>query len=493
MRLCSTLVVLALGVLAGCPRTPTTEENKPVPPDPIALDAPPQLGPPKPYRAPQPQVYKTPQGMTVWLIERRELPLVGLSLALPSGSSEDPPGKAGLAHITAAMLDEGAGDRGALEISTALNDLGADMATSVDRDGSNITLQVLKKHLPKAFDIFADVIARPRFEADEWKRVSTLWKNQLRRRADSPQAVAMVVSAAVLYGPDTPYGHPSGGQVDTAERIALAEAKRFYEQNWRPDEAILIAAGDITKSELDALIAEKLGSWTAPADEPGAEAPVSVPLTTRPRLVLVDRADAPQAVISAVGVGVAASSPSAPLLDLVNTALGGSFTSRLNQNLREDKSWTYGASSAFVETRGIGPFVAQSAVFVQVTGAAVREVLGEIDKMAKSGLTPEEHVKVRARDLTQLIETYETIGGLVGRLSSLALLGLAYDYDAKASHARQAASREELAGLARGALEPSKLTVVVVGPRDALLPQLRSLGLGEPEMWMPEGRPVAAR
>ena len=494
MRRALLLLAVALCCAAlcwGCPKSEPTGKT-PVNPDndPRALDERPKLGKPKPYRAIDPTVYQTPEGMKVWLVERPEVPMVSLALTLPRGSAEDPAGKAGLAHITASMLDEGAGDRDAIAISTAINDLGAQMDASVDRDGSRITLTVLKKYLPQAFEIFADVVARPRFDPAEWKRVSDLWKNQLKRRADNPQAVAMVVSTAALYGPDTPYGHAPGGHVDTAETMSLGDVKNFYKRTWRPDEALLVVGGAVTRAELDALIQQKLGTWKKPKEPVPVVPSPPAPLSTRPRLVLVDRPDAPQAVIAAVGPGIAAADPSASILDLVNTALGGSFTSRLNQNLREDRGWSYGARSSFVETRGVGPFVAQSAVFVNVTAPAVREVLTEIEKMATSGLTEDEFVKVRARDLTSLIETHETVDSLVGRLSSLALLGLPYDYDAKASTARQQASRAAVAKLAATHLDPSKLSVIVVGPKKEVLPPLKSLGLGEPEMWNPEGRPL---
>jgi predicted Zn-dependent peptidase len=206
--------------------------------------------------------------------------------------------------------------------------------------------------------------------------------------------------------------------------------------------------------------------------------------------VVVDRPDAPQAVITVVGPGIAAADPTAPLLDLLNTALGGSFTSRLNQNLREDHGWSYGAGSAFIDTRGVGPFLASSAVFTDVTGQAIREMHGEIRKLADSGLTESEYVKVRARDLTELIETHETVESLVDRLTTLGVLGLPAGFDASASRARQVATREQLAALASTHFDLDKTSTIVVGPKAPLLTQLLALSLGEPEIWSPDGRPA---
>ena len=283
--------------------------------------------------------------MTVWLLERHTLPLVSVSLSIPYGSASDPKGKAGLASITADMLDEGAGARNAVELSTAVNDLGAILSTGAGLDGSSVSLSVLKKNFRPAFEIFSDVIARPRFDAKEWKRVSSLWKNDLQKRAQEPGAVARVAMAAALYGADSPYGHPSDGLVSTAAKMDLPAVKAFYAAHYRPDKATLVVVGDVTQAELSPLI-------EVVARRRGRRRP-SLPSRCRrcacdpspPRLVLVDRADAPQSVIAVVREGVAASDPKAPLLDLVNTALGGSFTSRLNQDLREEHGWSYGAGS----------------------------------------------------------------------------------------------------------------------------------------------------
>ena len=497
MKRCIAILSAALsfGALLAC--SGTNQPNGKVPnvttpataQDPLAER--PQLAPAVPYNAPEPEVYVTREGMTVWLLQRPSLPLVSMSLSLRTGSADDPTGKEGLCHATTSMLDEGAGDRDALALASEIGLLGASLWTGAWLDGSSVSLSVLKKQLDKAFPIFADVVARPRFDAEEWKRVHELWQNQLARRSDSPNAVAAVVTRAVLYGPGTAYGHPSGGQPDSAKRITLEDVKAFYRERWRPDQALLVVAGDITRSELDALMAGSLDNWknpSSPAPDPIAP---PAPLATRPRLVLVDRPDAPQAVIGVVRAGVAANDPNGPLLDLINTALGGSFTSRLNQNLREDHGWSYGARSSFVETRGVGSFIARAAVFTNVTAPALKEMLKEIETMRSGGLTDDELTKVRAQDLTSLIQGNETLAHLASRLSELGVLGLAPSFDAKASARRQTATREQLAALAKQYLDLDGATVIVVGPKDQLIPQLKTLELGDPELWSADGQPLS--
>ncbi|KYF91656.1 hypothetical protein BE18_34945 [Sorangium cellulosum] len=194
-------------------------------------------------------------------------------------------------------------------------------------------------------------------------------------------------------------------------------------------------------------------------------------------------------MIAVVREGVTASDPRRPLLQLVNTALGGSFTSRLNQNLREDHGWSYGAASAFSETKRPGAFVARASVVAEATGPALKEMLAELAKMADSGLTRDELAKVQAQDRADLVSAYETVNRTALRLGTLARLSLPETFDGAASQARQQATLAGLAELAR-AVDPKGATLVIVGPRQEILPQLQAIGLGEPEAWDVEGQPI---
>ncbi|AUX30467.1 MULTISPECIES: pitrilysin family protein [Sorangium] len=457
----------------------------------------PELPKPEPFTPPAPVVLDGPNGIKVWLLERHTLPIVAVSVAVASGSADDPKGAAGLAHITADMLDEGAGQRSAVELSSAINDLGATLSVGARADGSVAALSVLKKNFDKAFSLLADVVARPRFEAKEWKRVSELWQNDLRKRGDDPTRVSALVSTAALYGPGTPYGHPVEGLLADAKSIGLPAVKAFYKAAWRPDRAVISVVGDITRDEVMQAIARDLGAWSgkgapagaAPTDKGAPAAPAAAPAWKPPRLVLVDRPGAPQSVIAVVREGVAASDPRRPLLQLINTALGGSFTSRLNQNLREDHGWSYGAASAFSETKRPGAFVARASVVTEATGPALKEMLGELAKMADSGLTRDELAKVQAHDRADLVSAYETVNRTALRLGTLARLSLPETFDSAASQARQQATLAGLAELAR-AVDPKGATLVLVGPRQEILPQLQAIGLGEPEAWDVEGQPI---
>lgn len=500
----SSLVLVACGGGSGTGPDPSTGGTKPVatntekqaepPPVVIDLGTKPEPGQAKPFTPPNVETFELKNGMKVWLASRRGLPLVSLTLVMAGGSSVDPADKPGLMHITVDMLDEGAGARSAIEISGAIADLGASMEVHAGIDSSSASLTVLKKNIGPAIAIFSDVIMRPQFDAKEFKRVSELWQNDLKSRADEPSRVASLVNTAVLYGPGTPYGHPRDGFLDVARKIDLPTVKKFYAEQIRPERSILVVAGDITKDELVKAIEPNLAAWKAstPAPKKPEKPVVHQPKgpNERPKIVLVDRPDAPQSIITVVRDGVMASEPDAIRVDLVNTPLGAGFTSRLNQNLREEKHWAYGARSMFIEARGKGGFLASAAVETPATGPALKEMLRELEKMAAEGPTAEELEKAKAQDRADMLQTFETINGTAGRLASLARLGLPPTHDVDASLSRQSQKLVDVVALAKAHVDPGPATIVVVGPKALVWKDLVALGRGEPVLWDAEGKPV---
>jgi zinc protease len=427
---------------------------------------------PPPFLPPAPTVVPGVNGITVWLLERHQIPEVSCDMTVPSGASSDPKQRAGLAYLTANMLDEGAGARGAIDLARAIDDLGARVSTDANADASFVTLTVIKRNFMQAFSLFGDVIARPRFEAAEFKRVRDLWSNALLEREKDPDATARVVYRVVLFGPEHPYGHPWDGSPQSAKAVTLEDVKRFYATAWRPDRATLVCAGDLTPQELATAMNAAFGSWKAPgkpAPEPLAPPPPSGPW---PRLVLVDRPDAPQAVIAAVNPGVAASSPDLPAMWRVNDAIGGGFTSRLNQDLRETHGYTYGARSRYSISRGLGQVVSWANVVTDKTADALAAMLADLREFAEKGLTPDEILRTRSQARGDLVSVYESVQGIAGHLAADASLGLPPDYESKASEARDKADKALLDRLAQQFYSPEHAIIVVVGPRAVVQPML---------------------
>lgn len=479
---------------AAPPPTPSPAAVSSAPPPAAAVVDPlgprPEVPAPAPFLPPSPEVFKTSQGINVWLFARHEAPIVSCNLTVPTGASSDPKGKSGLAYATATMLDEGAGKRGALDLARALDDLGARLNTDANADASFVSLTVLKKNLAPAFLLFADVVTRPRFEPAEFNRVKDLWMNELRERQKDPDATARVVYRAALFGTDHPYGHPWDGTPQSAKSIGLDDIKRLYPTVWRPDRATVICAGDVGRQELSAAFDDAFGAWKAPGTPPPAPLVPPAPQGPWPRLVLVDRPDAPQSVIATVKPGVAASDPREPALWRVNDAIGGSFSSRLNQDLREEHGYTYGARSRYSNSRGPGQLVSWANVVTDKTGDALTAMLADLAKFASGGLSEDEVARTRSQARGELVSVYESVEGIAGHLAADASLGLPPDWQAQASQKRDAATKPELDALAKQFYDPGDAIIVVVGPRARIQPMIDTLGLPAPEIRDADGNVI---
>jgi predicted Zn-dependent peptidase len=463
------------------------------PVDPLGPE--PTIGVAPAFEPPTPETFTTKSGLQVWLVRRPALPLVTVTFVAPYGSSSDPSDKPGAAWLLADLLDEGAGKRSALQLSDAIAALGASLTTTAGVDGSFVQLTLLKSKLDQGFALLADVVARPTLAAADFDRVKKLWTSSLTKRGDDPAMVASLVANAVVHGPDAPYGHPTSGRLSKANAIDLASLKRLHAATFRPDKGTLVVVGRIERSEIEALIERDFAGFQPKGAPLALAIAPSAPEVAPPRIVIVDRPNAVQTVIATVGRGVEARSADLDGLALLNTVLGGSFTSRLNLNLREQKGWTYGVRSGFVAQRAAGTFVVRTGVEASHTGEAAREILGEVSKLAAEGITAAELTKTLAQDHADWVDAYETVSSTATRLASTVALGLSPDRDRQAARARRALGLEALAKLASTRIDASGMTIVLVGDRSSIVPQLEAVGLlggsaGAPAIWTNEGYPA---
>lgn len=496
LRFGAVATVLVLSLAACEPMAPPSAKAPlpfapPPKPAPTAVASPDVLGerpvPERPpaYVPPAPVVVTTKSGLTVWLLERHTLPIVSVSVVVPGGASVDPPGKEGLASLVANLLDEGAGGKGALELARTFEALGAQVKTGAVADYSFAQLTVLRRNLGAALVPFSDVVARPSFTAADFTRVKELWTNDLRARKNDPGEVARVAGLRVRYGADHPYGHPTDGTPRGAAAIALNDVRDLYGKTFRPERTTLVVVGDVDRKALEDELLPAFGSYVG-ARGATLAAPALPEVAPRRRVVVVDRPDAPQSVVSLVLPGLAAQLPDAPVLSRANVALGGSFTSRLNQDLREERGITYGASSRLSFARGPGMFVAQASVETSKTGEATKALLADVAAYATDGPTSEEAEKTRLVGRAELVEGYEGVASAAARLARMAGIGEAPDYEARAAKLRDGATVEALKKVAREHLDPARAAIVIVGPKDKVLPQIEPLGLGPVEVLVVE-------
>ena len=439
----------------------------------------------RPLHLPVPQSFQLSNGLTVILSERPGLPVVAANLVVRSGSDSNPPAKPGLANFAVAMLDEGAGARNALEIADEVARLGGTLGTSSSMDASYVTARSLKKNFAALLDVMADVILRPSFPAEEIERERKIRQGQLVQESDNPGIIASRVTAAALYGPRHPYGFREIGTVQGIQSITREDMEGFWKQNFVPNNAALVVAGNISAAEVKALAEKAFAGWQRGTP---SRASLGNPETTNARLILVDKPGAPQTEIRVVRIGAARSTPDYAALSVMNNILGGLFSSRINMNLREEHGYTYGAFSTFVMRRSAGPFLVGSGVRTDVTAPSVSEALKEIRGMVDGPPTAEEMDRSRDSLVRSIPGDFETSGNAAGSYSNIYVYDLGLDYYSKYPAKIMGVTPGDAQAVAKKYFVPGELIVIAVGDRAKIESELTKLNLGTMEVRDADGK-----
>jgi predicted Zn-dependent peptidase len=401
-----------------------------------------------------------------------------MNLVLNSGSASDPADRAGLAAMTATLLDRGTGRRTALDLANDLQSIGATFNANAGWDGTNVSLTTLKRHLDKALDIFSDALLHPAFADAEVARLKNQRLGQLAQARDNATQIAGVVYPAILYGASHPYGHPATGNEASVRALAAGDVKTFYNTYYVPNNATLIVVGDVTPDEVAARLETAFSSWKAgQLPEMQMAAP---PVRDRAQIYLVDRPGAAQSVLNIGAVSVPRSTPDYFALQVLNTILGGQFVSRVNLNLREDKGYTYGARTNFDFRRAAGPFTASAGVQTAVTKQSVAEFLKELRGIRGDiPITNEELAAAKQALILAYPRGFETPAQIAGRLADVVQYGLPDSYFNNYISNISKVTAADVNRVARATIDPSNLAILVVGDRKVIEPGLRSLeGIG---------------
>ena len=440
-------------------------------------------GPTRNFPFPAIEKSTLPNGLRVWTVHHTQVPLVAFTLLIRRGASSDPAGKDGLAAVTADMLDEGSGDRSAIEIHEALARLGAQFDTDIGSDATVTSVTVLSRFTRRALDLLSDVVVRPAIRDEDFSRVRQLRLHRLTQLRDMPGAVADRAFLKLLYGAH-PYGHSPIGSEASLASMQVDDARAFHARAIRPNVSTLIAVGDCDHAEMVRMAAEAFADWTGNGDSETAD---SGPLPQAGRINVVPRPHAPQSELRIGQVSVARDTPDYHPLVVANTILGGQFVSRINLNLREDKGLTYGARTAFEFRRRSGPFVLQVSVQTSGTAKAIEESLGEIAGIRGSRPVTAAELELGIAALTRgYARSFET-GEQIGRGAlQLALYELPDDYFEQFVPRVEQVTAEDVSRVMTQHLDPARLVTLVVGDLDVIGPDLARLGLGEPVVLPPD-------
>ena len=434
----------------------------------------------RPFAFPRLERRRLENGLSVIAARAGDLPLVTAALVVDAGAASDPRDKAGLAHLTARALETGTNARSADEVAWAFEQLGVEFEVTTTWDATSAHITVPAERIEPALELFAEVVRSPVFPEHEVARLRDEQLAEIMQRRKEPRALANDMAARFIFAPDVPYSRPLIGTASSVAGLQRGDVEGFYRAHYLPNTASLILVGAIDIERAEQLARRVFADWP-PATPPTTEFEVkgAVDSTT---IFVVDRPGSVQSEIRIGHVGVQRLHPDYFPLLVMNTILGGAFTSRLNLSLRERHGFTYGARSAFVFRRKPGPFLIQVAVATDVTARAIEEALKEIALLREKGASEEETAAARDYLAGVLPLELQTTEQLAARIGDIVVFGLpdTYFQDYGASLAR--VTPEDVHRVARTHLRTERLAIVVIGDAAQITEPLRALGVGPVEV-----------
>ena len=448
---------------------------------------PPELGPPPKVSLPPITTRQLPNGLKLMIVEQHELPLADFVLLVGSGSTADPASKPGIANLLSAMLREGTTTRKSLEIADQIAFLGIRLSPTSSWESSTLSLHTPTAQLDSALALFADVALHPSFPANEFERVRKTQLTELLQLRDQGAAIASIAFPAIIYGSAHPYGAPAQGTEASVKALTTGDLQSYYQANFRPNNATLIVVGDVTPAQVEQKINTLFGGWQR-ADIPQinySEPPKSGTTT----IYLIDKPGAAQSSFRIGAVGVPRSTQDYFALTVMNTILGGSFTSRLNQNLRETRGYTYGAGSRFDMRRAAGPFLASAEIVTAKSDSALLEFMKELNGIRQL-VPPAELSRAKRYLQLQLPGNFETTQQIAAALVPVALYGLPLDYYNNYVQSIEGVTQADVARVAQQYINPGSLAVVIVGDRKTIEAGLKATNVGPIAIRDISGQPI---
>jgi zinc protease len=425
---------------------------------------------------------KLSNGMPVIIASRPGVPVARVSVLFDGGYVGDLGRKTGTASFAMSLLDEGAGTLDSLALADRAERLGAQLVAGASLDTTFAAVSLMTEQAEPSLALLADIVRRPMFPAAEIERVRKEWIAGIAREKVSPDALAMRVLPPLLYGTGHPYAIPFSGSGTEASVSALTRDDLVaYQRDFlRPDNATIIVTGAVTPASILPLLERQFGDWQPPATARPARTDIAAAApTVGPRVYLLNRPGAPQTTILAGQLMPSSFAPDRIELNTANDVLGGSFTSRINMNLREDKHWSYGARSSLPETRGQRPWLLSAPVQTDKTVESIQELRRELaDVVAAKPVTGDEVAKVRSRDVRALSGQYETNAAVSGAIGELVRFGRPDDYVQTLRARLEAQTDAGVRDAAARAFKPDAVTWVIVGDLAQIEAPIRELGLG---------------
>ncbi len=451
----------------------------------------PATGEPPAADFPEIQRARLDNGLEILLAERHAAPLVELRLLVDAGYASDRSAVPGTARLAMDMLDEGTASRSALELSSQLAMLGAELSTSSNLDLSSVRLSALKANLRGSLELFADVVLNPSFPEDELGRLKQQQIARIQREKATPIQMGLRVFPRLLFGDDHPYATPltGSGTEESVASITRSTLTGFHGSLFKPNNSTLVVVGDTTLDEIVPMVESRFKSWM-PGEVPAKDLS-EAELRQGQRIYLINRPDSEQSILLAGHLAPPKANPDEVAIETMNTLLGGDFTSRVNMNLREDKGWSYGAGTFIPGAKGQRIFLAYAPVQTDKTKESIEELAKELGGLLGDNPATNEEV-ARAKDSRTLTlpGQWETVADVAGDLADLVRFGYEDDHFDRYGAEVMGLTREAVSAAAESVLHPKDLVWVIVGDRAKIEAGIRELGIAEIQLLDADGNPL---
>jgi len=430
-------------------------------------------------------------GLELIVANRSTIPVVNFNLSFDAGFASDQFTQPGTSSLAMAMLDEGTRDRSALEISDELARLGASVGAGSGIDASAVSLSALKENLDESLDVYADVLLNPEFPEQELERLRKMRLAQIQQEKNSPRAIALRVLPSLMYGEDHAYSTPltGSGTEKSVEQITRDSLIDYHSTWFKPNNGTMIVVGDTTMEEIKPKLEKLFARW-----EPGTiptKNIAEVASRNSEQVFIVDRPGSEQSIILAADLAPGSGEGNEIAIETMNEIIGGSFTSRLNMNLREDKNWSYGVRTMLVDTRGQRPFIAYAPVQTDKTMESMAEIKRELTEyVGEMPATDDELSKVKNNNTLSLPGRWETASAVLRDIDEIVTFDLPDDYWDTYTDSVRNLSLEQIHEAADEIVKPDNFVWVVVGDREKIETRIRELELGEITFLDADGNPV---
>lgn len=435
--------------------------------------SPPPAEAPSRFRFPSFRTRAFDNGLRAFVCHYDRGPLIQVSMVMSGGAGRDSIEVAGRTTLAASLLDEGTSGQTSMELAARAEILGGYLSTQADWDSMSASVGVLSENQQQGFQLLTEVVTDAVLPEAEVERLRAQRLAEIQRRRARPGVLASDALARVIYG-KTPYAAPLLGTGETIRSVSRNDLTHSVRSHATPITSSIVAVGDLDPEEFFDRIEANFGSWKVPSPDPVPE--IAAPPLEGRDICMIDRPESPQTELRLGHAGLPRTDPDYLPLQVLNSLLGGKFTSRINLKLREELGITYGASSGFANRAGPGPFVVSASVDTDSVGLAVEEILTELDRLQREPVEAAELEETKSYLLGVFPYTLQRIEGMANRIAEIALYELPLDYYQRSLERIRTVDADQILQLARMYLQPERLGIAVVGPVSVLRPQLEPLG-----------------